>query len=117
MYDKNDFQYFERSFIRDPCNNYNHCKNETIGKFQEFQPLQYSPKLTAQATEAIRRISWARGKPMTKILNALIMALPAIISTQNICNTCKNRSKCNNCIFGCNYNEEEKKALLKAVYF
>jgi len=75
----------------------------------------YSPQLSAVASEAIRRLSWSLNKPMTKAIEQVIFALPAIIDPMKICITCRERQNCNVCIFDRKLTEEEKKAILTFI--
>jgi len=72
----------------------------------------YSPQLSAVASAAIRRLAWSMGKHMTKALEQLILALPAIKDPSKICLACQDKSDCKNCIFSRHFTTEEKTALL-----
>jgi len=75
----------------------------------------YSPQLSAVASAAIRRLAWSMDKHMTKALEQLILALPAIKDPSKICLACQDRSDCKCCIFGRHLTAEEKDALLSAL--
>jgi len=75
----------------------------------------YSPQLSAEASTAIRRLAYSRGKQMTKTVNQLIMALPAIIDPSKICLACQDKSGCNVCIFSRHLTAEDKAAILAAL--
>jgi len=77
--------------------------------------LIYSPQLSAAASTAIRRLARSLDKPMTKTLEQLIFALPAIIDPAKICLDCKDRQDCKACIFGNPLTAEEKKLLLTFI--
>ena len=75
----------------------------------------YSPQLSAQASVSIRRLAWSTGRPMTKAIETLVMALPAIVDPSKICLSCKDKSACKTCIFCRHFTAEEKAALLAAL--
>ena len=75
----------------------------------------YSPKCSPQASATIRRLAWYKGIPMTKALESLVMALPAIIDPSKICLACQDKAGCQECIFRCQITAEEKTALLAAL--
>jgi hypothetical protein len=75
----------------------------------------YTPKLSAEASDAIRRLAWSMDKPMTVAVIKLIMALPAIIDPAKICLACKDKTDCNGCIFCRHLTAEDKKAILEAL--
>ena len=112
MYDKNDLQYFERSFVRDPGRHYKSYSRMNTNHNYGHSPLVYTPRITAEASAAIRRLSWSSKKPMTKTLNALIMALPAIIEKSKICLSCHDKE---DCIFKRYYTAADKENLLSAL--
>jgi hypothetical protein len=75
----------------------------------------YTPQLSAAASAAVRRLAWSLGKPMTKAVELLIMALPAIVDPSKICLACLDRSDCKSCIFSRHLTAEEKSAILAAL--
>jgi len=75
----------------------------------------YSPQLSAEASASIRRFAWSMDKPMTKAIEKLIMALPAIIDPTKICLACQDKSDCKNCIFSRYLTAEDKKTILEAL--
>ena len=77
--------------------------------------LVYTPKLSAVASSAIRRFAWSLDKPMTKAVEQLIFALPAITDPSKICLSCKDRSDCKGCIFSRPLTADEKSAILAAL--
>jgi hypothetical protein len=75
----------------------------------------YTPQFSAQASAAIRRLAWSMGKPMTKAVEQLVLALPAIKDPTIICLACKDTSDCKACIFSRHLTSEEKTAILAAL--
>jgi recombinational DNA repair protein RecR len=80
-----------------------------------FEKRIYTPQFSAVASNAIRRLAWSMGKPMTKAVNQLIMALPAIKDPSKICLSCQDRSDCKGCIFCRQLTVEEKNDILAAL--
>lgn len=75
----------------------------------------YTPKFSAKTSNVIRRLAWSLSKPMTKAVEQLVMALPAIIDPAKICLSCKDRSDCKDCLFSRHFTTEEKTAILAAL--
>jgi recombinational DNA repair protein RecR len=75
----------------------------------------YSPQLSAEASASIRRLAWSMDKPMTKAIEKLIMALPAIIDPTKICLACQDKTDCKACIFSRHLTAEDKIAILSAL--
>jgi len=82
---------------------------------EEFEKRVYTPQMSFESSEIIRRLAWSLNLPMTKALERLIMALAAITDRTKICNACKNKSNCKGCIFSRHFTEDEKAALLAAL--
>ena len=79
------------------------------------EKLIYSPQLSAVSSDAIRRYAFSKNQKMTKALNQLILALPAITDPSKICLSCKDKSGCKSCIFGRSITAEEKAVILAAL--
>jgi len=94
--------------------NYSKMPFEVCEK-EEFEKTVYTPKMSFESSEIIRRLAWSLNLPMTKAVERLVNALPAITDAAKICNACKNKSACKNCIFCKSFTEEEKAALLAAL--
>jgi len=75
----------------------------------------YTPQFSGPQSGTVRRYAWALNKPMTKVMNNLIAALPAIVDPARVCLACLEKSFCKGCPFGRSYSEEEKAALLAAL--
>ena len=82
---------------------------------QEFEKRVYTPQFSAPVSAAIRRLAWFMGKPMTKAVESLVLALPAIVDPAKICLSCQDRADCKPCIFCRQITAEEKAALLAAL--
>ena len=75
----------------------------------------YMPQASREVSAIIRRLAWKQSKPMTKTIETLVMALPAIIDPSKVCLACKDNSNCKACIFGRHFSDEEKAALLAVL--
>ena len=61
--------------------------------------MAYTPKLPQYHSATLRRVAWALGKPMTKTLAALFDSLDILIDPEKVCESCKDKSHCQNCYF------------------
>jgi len=75
----------------------------------------YTPRFSAGTSFIIRRLAWSLDKPMTKAVEQLVMALPAIKDPSKICLACQDRTDCKGCIFSRQLSAEEKSAILAAL--
>ncbi|MBW2644006.1 MAG: hypothetical protein JRC89_11730 [Deltaproteobacteria bacterium] len=63
--------------------------------------MAYTPELSMQASCTLRRISWALGVPMTKGIEFVFEYLPMILDKKKVCEGCRDKTKCNECVFHC----------------
>ena len=77
--------------------------------------MVYTPRFSAQISAIIKRLAWKMDKPMTKAVEQLVMALPAIIDPSKICLACQDKTTCKTCIFSKQITAEEKTAILAAL--
>ena len=75
----------------------------------------YTPQFSGPQSGAVRRYAWALEKPMTKVMNNLVAALPALLDPALVCLACQDKSFCKACIFSRSYTAEDKAALLAAL--
>ena len=61
--------------------------------------MAYTPELSLQSSRALRRIAWALNLPMTKALERVMEHLPGILDTRKVCEACRDKSKCDECLF------------------
>ena len=59
----------------------------------------YTPRFSAVACVSIRRLAWALKTNMVKTIDIIVFILSHIFNREVICNSCKDNSKCNCCIF------------------
>jgi hypothetical protein len=80
-----------------------------------YQKMVYTPKMSLETSEIIRRLAWSLNIPMTKAVERLVKALAVITDPTKICIACKDKSICKTCIFSRHFTEEDKTALLAAL--
>ena len=61
--------------------------------------MAYTPELSDYHTGTLRRIAWALGKPMTKVINAVFDNVDRFIDPGKVCEKCRDKSDCENCYF------------------
>ena len=81
----------------------------------KFGRCVYTPQFSADISAVIRRLAWKMEKPMTKAIETLVLALPAIVDPAKVCLSCQDKSDCKTCLFGRHFTDEEKAALLTAL--
>ena len=81
----------------------------------QFGRCVYTPQFSVVVSAIIRRLAWKQEKPMTKAVETLVLALPAIVDPSKVCLSCQDKSDCKTCIFGRQYTAEEKAELLAAL--
>ena len=64
--------------------------------------MAYTPELSMEASCMLRRIAWALNVPMTKAIEKVFEYLPTILDREKICQGCRDKSKCSNCAFSGN---------------
>ena len=61
--------------------------------------MAYTPELTYENSCTLRRIAWSRRIPMTEAINAVIEAVAEQLDRNEICEMCRDKSKCRECCF------------------
>ena len=64
--------------------------------------MAYTPELTYQHSCTLRRIAWALEMPMTKTMEKVFEYLPNILDKKRICEACRDKTKCLNCLLSSN---------------
>jgi hypothetical protein len=72
----------------------------------------YSPPFSGLAAVSVRRLAWSMGKPMPAAVDLMVRLLPSMLDPAKVCLACKDKSKCQGCIFCRQITEQEKAALL-----
>ena len=61
--------------------------------------MAYTPELSDESSCTLRRIAWALGVPMTIAIEMVMDHITTIVDRQKICNGCRDKSKCEDCVF------------------
>ena len=61
--------------------------------------MAYTPELSLESSQTLRRIAWALEKPMTQTLEFVMKNITLFIDREKICAKCKDTSICKDCIF------------------
>jgi hypothetical protein len=61
--------------------------------------MAYTPELSGKSSCTLRRIAWALGVPMTKAIEEVIDYLPHILDRNKVCKSCRDKTRCSECIF------------------
>ncbi len=61
--------------------------------------MAYTPELSQRHSGTLRRLAWAVNKPMTKTLEQLFEILGSKVDPLKICDACKDKSFCQDCVF------------------
>ena len=64
--------------------------------------MAYTPELTYRHSSTLRRIAWALEMPMTKAMEKVFEYLPNILDKKQVCEACKDKTKCLDCLFSSN---------------
>ena len=64
--------------------------------------MAYTPELCMGDSAALRRIAWGLEMPMTKALSKVISLAIRKRDYHRICAKCRDKSRCDTCIFGGN---------------
>lgn len=56
--------------------------------------MAYMPELSMKSSCTLRRILWALGVPMTKVIEFVFEYLPQILDRNKVCQACRDRCKC-----------------------
>ena len=70
--------------------------------------MAYTPELSLQSSRILRRISWSLGVPMTKGIEIIFDYLPQILDRNKVCQGCRDKSKCSECSFNNQRQNEEE---------
>ena len=65
------------------------------------EKMAYTPELSMEASCTLRRIAWALNLPMTQAIERVFETLPKILDKKKVCEGCRDKTKCNECVFHC----------------
>jgi hypothetical protein len=71
----------------------------------------YTPQFSTPAAIAVRRLAWAMDRNMIQAIDRIIQLLPAMFDSFEVCLRCKDRSKCDVCVFNHILSEQQKAKL------
>ena len=61
--------------------------------------MAYTPELSQKSSCTLRRMAWAWEVPMTHAMEMVFDRVLTIVDREKICEKCKDRSRCNECVF------------------
>jgi hypothetical protein len=61
--------------------------------------MAYTPELSGKSSSTLRRIAWALGVPMTRAIEEVFDYLPNILDSKKVCELCKDKTRCPECVF------------------
>jgi hypothetical protein len=61
--------------------------------------MAYTPELSVESCQILRRIAWLLGKPMTQSIEIVIKNIAMFIDRKKVCSKCRDNSICKDCIF------------------
>lgn len=64
--------------------------------------MAYTPELSLTSSCTLRRIAWALGIPMTQAMERVFDHLPRFLDRDKVCEACRDKSKCRECLFSTN---------------
>lgn len=67
--------------------------------------MAYTPELSLKSSRTLRRIAWALDVPMTIAIEKVFEHLPGILDREKVCAACRDKTKCDSCLFSINPNQ------------
>jgi len=61
--------------------------------------MAYTPELSQEGSATLRRLAWHLNKPMTRTIQIVIEEYSESVEREQICKSCRDKTKCNECIF------------------
>ena len=61
--------------------------------------MAYTPELSQRSSSVLRRLAWALDIPMTKAMERVIEHITMIVDNKKVCSKCRDKTKCNTCVF------------------
>jgi hypothetical protein len=80
-----------------------------------YQKRCYTPQISEVSCISVRRLAWSLEKPMTNTVDFLIQLLPFFFSSDLVCQSCRDSTKCGDCAFFNRKTLEEKQAFLDSL--
>lgn len=73
--------------------------------------MAYTPELSMRSSCTLRRIAWALDMPMTKAIEKIFEYLPNILDKKLVCEACRDKTRCFDCLFSPNPIGGEKEVI------
>ena len=64
--------------------------------------MAYTPELSQKHSCTLRRIAWVLGMPMTEAIEEVFDYLGRVMDKTRICELCRDKTKCSDCVFNRN---------------
>ena len=77
--------------------------------------MAYTPELSLGSSSTLRRLAWALEIPMTVAIEEVFAFLPTVVSSERICERCKDKTRCENCVFNDKERERDGKNILDSI--
>jgi hypothetical protein len=74
--------------------------------------MAYTPELSLEGSQTLRRIAWSLDKPMTETIEIVVKNITMFIDSKKVCAKCKDKSLCSSCIFSDQNHRVCKKSIL-----
>ena len=74
--------------------------------------MAYTPELSYRSSCTLRRIAWALNIPMTKAMKRVFDHLPMILDREKVCEECRDKTKCDDCVFDNNNSTDDKEEII-----
>ena len=71
--------------------------------------MAYTPELSQKHSGTLRRIAWSLETPMTKAIEHVFDYIGQVMDSKMVCEACKDRTFCPQCVFNHNGNRKESK--------
>ena len=75
----------------------------------------YTPQFSALSSVSVRRFAWAIGKSMPSAVEIMVKLLPHMVDPSKICLACKDKSKCQACVFTTQHQPTEEQIAIMAA--
>jgi hypothetical protein len=74
----------------------------------------YTPQFSEVSCIAVRRLAWSLEKSMPQTVDLIIRLLPFFMDASKVCLACRDKSKCQKCLFSQHSADENAMAILSA---
>ena len=66
-----------------------------------------------KSSRTLRRVAWALDMPMTRTIESVFEYLPRILDSDRVCQACRDRSKCADCGFNSDKQNQDGKEVIE----